>query len=110
MAIDVDTLRRILRVSSPEARMICWLILNGHNQAEIAEKLEITTRAVEGHMHRLRKRVEKMVARGAIQTRHQLQDSQVTAAHDTTARGARLRCLRHQQGVGAAGVQRQRRS
>ncbi|MCY7341874.1 MAG: sigma-70 region 4 domain-containing protein [Pseudonocardia sp.] len=78
MAIDVDTLRRILRVSSPEARMICWLILNGHNQAEIAEKLEITTRAVEGHMHRLRKRVEKMVARGAIQTRHQLQDSQAT--------------------------------
>lgn len=66
LSVDADTLRRILRVSSPEARMICQLILSGHSQAEIGEKLGITTRAVEGHMHRLRKRVEKMVARGTI--------------------------------------------
>ncbi|GAA4554864.1 RNA polymerase sigma factor [Pseudonocardia xishanensis] len=80
MAVDTDTLRRILRVGSPEARMICRLILTGYNQAEIAEKLGITTRAVEGHMHRLRKRVEKMVARGTI-------DAPYTVGRQTASRG-----------------------
>jgi len=66
-AITGDTLARILAKGSPHANMICRLILQDYTYAEIGEQLGITERAVEGHMHRLRKRVAKMVERGQIE-------------------------------------------
>jgi RNA polymerase sigma factor (sigma-70 family) len=66
-AITRDTLARVAAKSSPEARMIFSLILKDLTYAEIAQELGISSRAVEGHMHRLRLKVWRMAERGEIE-------------------------------------------
>lgn len=56
----------ILRKASPETRLACFLTLQGHTQAEIANELGTTARTVEGQMARLRKRARTMVERGQV--------------------------------------------
>lgn len=56
-----DLLGKILARATPEARAICGLILQDLTYAEIGERLHgLTARAVEGHMHRLRKQAKKI--------------------------------------------------
>ena len=63
-----DTLRKIMRRARPEARSICLLLLQGMTYAEVGEALDgISSRAVEGHMHRLRRTVRTMGRRGEIE-------------------------------------------
>ncbi|MEW1926766.1 hypothetical protein [Streptomyces sp. NPDC088360] len=62
------TLKRILQDATWEARAICSLIYQQKmTQKEIAEELGMTSRAVEGHMRRLRIQVRKLTARGEIE-------------------------------------------
>ncbi|MEV4477277.1 MULTISPECIES: hypothetical protein [Nonomuraea] len=65
-AANGDTLRRIFSEAQPEARLICGLILRDLSQQEIGDRLGMTTRAVEGHMRRLRVTVRRMIRRGQI--------------------------------------------
>ncbi|MET8984862.1 hypothetical protein ABZW49_05400 [Nonomuraea wenchangensis] len=69
VAANGDTLRRIFREAQPEARMICGLILEDLTQQEIGGRLGMTTRAVEGHMRRLRVTVRRMARQGKIDIR-----------------------------------------
>ena len=63
-----DTLRTIMKHARPEARMICFLVLQDLTYAEIGEKLDgISSRAVEGHMRRLRRTVQRLARRGLIE-------------------------------------------
>ena len=64
---DRDTLRRILEVATPEARVICGLILQGRTRLEIGQAIGgLSERAVEGHMRRLRTAVRRMAGTGEI--------------------------------------------
>ncbi|UXY24887.1 hypothetical protein N8I84_41300 (plasmid) [Streptomyces cynarae] len=61
------TVQRILQDAKWEARAICSLIYQQKlTQKEIADELGMTSRAVEGHMRRLRTHAKTLVARGEI--------------------------------------------
>ncbi|WP_331722780.1 hypothetical protein OG848_47380 (plasmid) [Streptomyces canus] len=61
------TIQRILQDASWEARAICSLIFEQKmNQKEIGAELGMTSRAVEGHMRRLRTHAKLLVAHGEI--------------------------------------------
>lgn len=65
---DRDTLRRILEVATPEARVICGLILQSRTRLEIGQAIGgLSERAVEGHMRRLRTAVRRMAGTGEIE-------------------------------------------
>ncbi|MGO4417337.1 hypothetical protein AB4Z54_00805 [Streptomyces sp. MCAF7] len=71
VAVQRDTLRRILEDATVEARAICALILErGANHKEIGDQLGMTSRAVEGQMRRLRRRAQAMARRGEIDVRY----------------------------------------
>ena len=62
-----DLVTRLLTRATPEAKMACYLLLQDFTLAEIGERLGITERAVEGHLHRLRKHARTMVKQGRIE-------------------------------------------
>jgi DNA-directed RNA polymerase specialized sigma24 family protein len=62
------TIQRILQDATWEARAICSLIYEQKmTQKEIGDELGMTSRAVEGHMRRLRTRARTLTARGEIE-------------------------------------------
>jgi DNA-directed RNA polymerase specialized sigma24 family protein len=63
-----ETIQRILENAGPEARAICGYIWETKtSQKEIGDGLGMTSRAVEGHMRRLRARAKLLVAKGEIE-------------------------------------------
>ncbi|MEV8313482.1 sigma factor-like helix-turn-helix DNA-binding protein [Streptomyces sp. NPDC059900] len=59
-AVDVvarDALRRALRAASPEVRATVVLIVAGYQHGEIADRLQISERGVEGRLYRFRKQI-----------------------------------------------------
>ncbi|MDC2951066.1 hypothetical protein [Streptomyces heilongjiangensis] len=61
------TVQRILQDATWEARAICSLIYQQKmTQKEIGDELGMTSRAVEGHMRRLRTHAKLLTARGEI--------------------------------------------
>ncbi|MDX3265568.1 hypothetical protein PV336_41465 [Streptomyces sp. MI02-2A] len=61
------TVQRILQDATWEARAICSLIYQQKmTQKEIGDELGMTSRAVEGHMRRLRTHAQMLTARGEI--------------------------------------------
>lgn len=64
-----ETLRRILLGATWEARAICGLIYTSPQitQREIGDELGLTTRAVEGHMRRLRLHAKLLVRQGGVE-------------------------------------------
>ncbi|MEF2530026.1 hypothetical protein [Streptomyces sp. CS62] len=63
-----QTIQRILENAGPEARAICGCIWETKmTQKEIGDELGMTSRAVEGHMRRLRARAKLLVAKGEIE-------------------------------------------
>ncbi|MFD5899626.1 hypothetical protein [Streptomyces sp. NPDC060366] len=63
-----ETIQRILENAGPEVRAICGCIWETKmSQKEIGDELGMTSRAVEGHMRRLRARVRLLVAKGEIE-------------------------------------------
>jgi DNA-directed RNA polymerase specialized sigma24 family protein len=67
-AIYRFTIQRILATASLEARAICGLIYEHQiSQKEIADHLGMTSRAVEGHMRRLRLQAKALTTRGEIE-------------------------------------------
>jgi DNA-directed RNA polymerase specialized sigma24 family protein len=61
-----DVIDRLAAQASPMVKMIMQLILEGHSFAEIGEQLQISTRAVEGRLHRFRTQIKKDVRRGRL--------------------------------------------
>ncbi|MEV7174058.1 hypothetical protein AB0O18_30710 [Streptomyces sp. NPDC093224] len=63
-----ETIRRIMENAGPEVRAICGCIWETKmTHKEIGDELGISSRAVEGHMRRLRARAKLMVAKGEIE-------------------------------------------
>ncbi|MFD9082497.1 sigma-70 RNA polymerase sigma factor region 4 domain-containing protein [Streptomyces erythrochromogenes] len=63
-----ETIRRIMENAGPEIRAICGCIWEAKmTHKEIGDELGISSRAVEGHMRRLRARAKLMVAKGEIE-------------------------------------------
>ncbi|MFD8992248.1 hypothetical protein ACFVZ4_29905 [Streptomyces goshikiensis] len=63
-----ETIKRIMENAGPEVRAICGCIWETKmTHKEIGDELGLSSRAVEGHMRRLRGRVKIMVAKGEIE-------------------------------------------
>ncbi|MFH9800446.1 hypothetical protein [Streptomyces virginiae] len=63
-----ETIQRIMENAGPEVRAICGCIWETKmTHKEIGDELGITSRAVEGHMRRLRARAKLLVAKGEIE-------------------------------------------
>ncbi|OEJ20788.1 hypothetical protein AR457_41670 (plasmid) [Streptomyces agglomeratus] len=63
-----ETIQRIMKNAGREKRAICGLIWETKmSHKEIGKELGMTSRAVEGHMRRLRARAELLVANGEIE-------------------------------------------
>lgn len=63
-----ETIQRIMENAGPEVRAICGCIWETKmSQKEIGNELGMTSRAVEGHMHRLRARAKLLVSKGEIE-------------------------------------------
>ena len=61
-----ETVRQVIKLAKPGQRPIVELLYAGYSQVEIAEKLGLTPRAVEGKVYQLRKRVLLAVQAGKI--------------------------------------------
>lgn len=61
-----DLIDRLAALAPPMVKTIMLLMLDGLSFAEIGERLGISTRAVEGRLHRFRTQVKKSVRRGRL--------------------------------------------
>lgn len=61
-----DVIDRLTAQAPPMVKTIMQLMLEGHSFAEIGEYLGISTRAVEGRLHRFRTQVKKDIRRGRL--------------------------------------------
>jgi DNA-directed RNA polymerase specialized sigma24 family protein len=61
-----DAIDRLAAQAPPVVKAIMQLILEGHSFCEIGEHLGISTRAVEGRLHRFRTQVKKDITRGRL--------------------------------------------
>lgn len=59
VVVDRDDLRAIVDLAQPTTRLILGMIMEGWSHAEIAAELELTVKAVEGRIYRLRQRVRE---------------------------------------------------
>jgi len=61
-----DLIDRLAGQAPPMVRTIMQLILEGHSFCEIGEHIGISTRAVEGRLHRFRTQIKKDIRRGRL--------------------------------------------
>lgn len=61
-----DVIDRLAAQAPPMVKAIMQLMLAGHSFAEIGEQLGISTRAVEGRLHRFRTQIKKDMRRGRL--------------------------------------------
>jgi hypothetical protein len=67
-----DVIDRLAAQAPPTVKRIMQLMLEGHSFAEIGEHLSLSTRAVEGRLHRFRTQVKKDMRRGRVGFPHTL--------------------------------------
>jgi DNA-directed RNA polymerase specialized sigma24 family protein len=61
-----DVIDRLAAQAPPMVKTIMQLMLEDHSFAEIGEHLGISTRAVEGRLHRFRTQIKKDMRRGRL--------------------------------------------
>lgn len=58
-AVTRDELERALRRAGPEVRAVLGLVAEGYQHSEIADRLRLSERAVEGRIYRFRRNMQR---------------------------------------------------
>ncbi|SEQ80606.1 DNA-directed RNA polymerase specialized sigma subunit, sigma24 family [Arthrobacter sp. OV608] len=61
-----ETIRQVFALAKPNQRPVLALLYSGYSQVEAAKELGLSTRAIEGRMYQLRKRVVQATKDGLI--------------------------------------------